>query len=155
MTSKKFSTARITSLPGGKDPLRLVADFIERQGNVPDTCLQGKDADSSRWMLTVGDGEELEILVEQLRKPSETTIYMGLNVATVPLRGATDVLISALEIADGLVGIKLSLVGHFLVLSSTMSLAGLRPEDLEFHFQLITAQQEWFRSMLEEDLGLP
>jgi hypothetical protein len=153
MTAKKFSTAHIKPLPGGRDPLKLVEEFIERHGKIPKDCLQGKDGDSCRWMLTVEEGEELEILLEQTKKPSETTIYMGLNVATVPLRGAIDVLVTALEIADGLVGIKLSLVGHFLVLSSTMTVAGLRPEDLEFHYQLITAQHGWFRAMLAEEFG--
>jgi len=150
---KKFSTANIRKISGGRDPIRLLQEFISQQGFDPDECLQAKTGEGIRWMLTVAEGEDLEILVEQMKKPSETTVYMGINVAAVPIRGAHDVLISALEIADGLVGIKVSLVGHFLVLSATMSLAGLSVEDLSYRYKLISAQQSWFRTALAEELG--
>lgn len=150
---KKFTALNIRKISGGKDPGRLVEDFILRQGHDPALCRKERTADMARWMLTISEGEELEILVEGLKKPAETTIYMGINIATVPIRGSFDVLVSALEIADGLVGIKVSLVGHFLVLSASMALAGLSVEDIDYHYKLIAAQQSWFRAALAEELG--
>ena len=150
---KKFSALNIRKITGGKDPIRLVEEFILRRGFDPAECQRERNADTSRWMLSLSEGEELEVLVETLRKPQETTIYMGVNIATVPVRGAHDVLVTALEIADGLVGIKVSLVGHFLVLSASMGLAGLSVEDLDYHYKLITAQQTWFKDALAEELG--
>lgn len=150
---KKFSKVGIRKIRGGKDPIKLVEDFMLRMGHDPDTTAQERASDSARWMVQLADGEELEVLVEGFKKPSETTIYMGLNVATVPIRGGGEMLAAALEIADGLVGIKVSLVGHYLVLSASLGLAGLNVEDLEYSFRLITAQQQWFREALAEELG--
>lgn len=150
---KKFPGLKVKKITGGKDPKRLVEDFIVRMGFDPEECLKENSTDSGRWMLTLGEDEELEVLAEALSKPSEATVYFGVNVAIVPLRGAQEVLVSALEVADGLVGIKVSLVGHFLVLSATLGLAGCTLEDLEYHYRLILAQQDWFRGALIEDLG--
>lgn len=150
---KKFSTVNIRKIRGGKDPISLVEEFILRRGFDPDECRRERNADSSRWILAVSEDEELEVLVESMKSPSETSIYMGINVVIVPVRGTQDVLVSALEIADGLVGIKLSLVGHFLVLSASLGLPGLTVEDLDYHYKLITAQQPWFREAITEELG--
>ncbi|MGI6524659.1 MAG: hypothetical protein ACOX2O_05120 [Bdellovibrionota bacterium] len=141
-------------LAGGKHPVKLVEEFITKRGFDPNVCLSEKTADTVRWMLKLGDEEELEVLVEGLTKPAETTIYMGVNIATVPIRGALDMLVSALEIADGLVGIKVSLVGHFLVLSASLGLSGVSVDDLEYNYNLIEAQQAWFKNALSEELGL-
>ena len=78
---------------------------------------------------------------------------MGVNVMTVPVRGANDLLAAALQIADGLIGIKVSLVGHYLVLSASMGASGLSVEELEYNYKLITAQQAWFKEALTEEMG--
>jgi hypothetical protein len=133
--------------------VRLVEEFILRRGFDPDECQKDKTPDNVRWMISLGGDEELEILVEGIKNPQETTIYMGVNIATVPVRGSHDMLAAALEIADGLVGIKVSLVGHYLVLSSSLGAAGISVEDLDYHFKLITAQQAWFKEALADELG--
>lgn len=150
---KKFSVVNIRSITGGKDPSRLVEEFLLRHNFDPDKCARERTPDNARWMLSLGSDEELEILVEGMRKPSETTVYMGINIATVPIRGSAEMLAAALEIADGLVGIKVSLVGHFLVLSASLGAAGISLDDLDYHFRLIEAQRSWFRSALAEELG--
>ena len=150
---KKFALLNIRSITGGKDPVRLVEEFIVRRGFDPDTCQQHKNGENARWMLPISNDEELEVLIEGLKNPSETTIYMGLNVVTVPVRAAYDLLTVALQIADGLVGIKVSLVGHYLVLSASLGAAGMSVDELDYHFSLITAQQSWFRDALVDELG--
>ncbi len=149
---RKFAELNIRKIVGGKDPVRVVEDFIERRGFEPSKCLKEKDLDQTRWMIRIKDEEELEILIESARKPQETTIYMGVNIITVPIRGAQEVITAALEIADGLVGIKVSLVGHYLVLSASMSAQGVTIEDLDYNFRLIEAQQTWFRDALATEL---
>lgn len=150
---KKFAALNIRKITGGKDPLRLVEEFILRRGFDPDQCLKDKTADHARWMISLGAGAELEVLIESLNKPSETTIYMGVNIATVPVRGAADFLAAALEVADGLIGIKVSLVGHFLVLSASLGAAGISIEDLDYNYKLVEAQESWFREALSDELG--
>ncbi len=150
---KKFASLNIRQIVGGKDPLRLVEDFVVRLGFDPAECLKDKTPDNARWMLKLSEREELEVLVESLKKPQDTTVYMGVNIATVPLRGSNEVLVAALEIADGLVGIKVSLVGHYLVLSSSLGASGLTVDEIEYHYRLIAAQQEWFRTALADELG--
>lgn len=149
---RKFAELNIRKIVGGKDPVRVVEDFIERRGFEPSKCLKEKDLDQTRWMIRIKDEEELEILIESARKPQETTIYMGVNIITVPIRGAQEVITAALEIADGLVGIKVSLVGHYLVLSASMSAQGVTIDDLDYNFRLIEAQQTWFRDALATEL---
>ncbi|MBX7142903.1 MAG: hypothetical protein K1X79_00480 [Oligoflexia bacterium] len=150
---KKFAAINIRKITGGKDPVRLAEEFILRRGFDPDECQKDKTADNVRWMISLGNGEDLELLIEGLKVPAETTIYMGVNVATVPLRGAYEMMIAALEIADGLVGIKVSLVGHYLVLSTSLGAAGMNVDELDYNFKLITAQQVWFRQALADELG--
>ncbi len=150
---KKFATINIRKITGGKDPLRLVEEFILRRGFDPDQCLKDKTPDHARWMISLGGGEELEVLMEGLKKPSETTIYMGVNIATVPIRGGNDFLAAALEVADGLVGIKVSLVGHYLVLSASLGAAGITLDELDYHYKLVEAQEGWFREALADELG--
>lgn len=150
---KKFALVNIKKISGGKDPLNILEEFILRLGHDPDTCLADESPDHSRWMIQLSDGEVLEMLLEGKRRISETTVYMGVNITTVPLRGAHDLLAAALEVADGLVGIKVSLVGHFLVLSSSLGASGLDIEELDYHYRLIVAQQTWFREALADELG--
>lgn len=149
---KKFAELNIRKITGGKDPLRVVEDFVLRRGFDPETCQKEKTPDNARWMIQIRENEELEILVEGIKKPSETTVYMGVNIVTVPIRGAHDVLAAALEIADGLVGIKVSLVGHYLVLSSSLGASGATVEELDYHYRLIEAQETWFRDALATEL---
>ena len=149
---KKFAAIGIKKLAGGKDPVRIVEDFIGRLGFKPADCNKEKTADTARWMVDIAEGEELEVLVESIKTPHETTVYMGVNIATVPVRGSDEMLAVALEIADGLVGIKVSLVGHYLVLSSTLGVAGLTVDELDYHYRLISAQQTWFKDTLTEEL---
>ncbi len=150
---RKFSALNIRKITGGKDPVRLVEEFILRRGYDPDKCEQQRTPDHVRWMMRIGSDEELEVLIEGIKVSAETTIYMGVNVVTVPVRGGNDVLAAALQIADGLVGIKVSLVGHYLVLSSTLGVAGLTVDELDYNFKLIAAQQSWFREALADELG--
>ena len=149
---RKFAELNIRKIVGGKDPIRVVEDFIARRGFDPDKCLKEKGQEEHRWLIKISDDQELEILVESIRKPQETTIYMGVNIIPVPIRGAAEVLAAALEIADGLVGIKVSLVGHYLVLSASLSASGVTIDELDLNFQLIEAQRGWFRDALATEL---
>ncbi len=151
---KKFAALNIKKIVGGKDPVRIVEEFILRMNINPNDVSKDKTPDNARWMLKLGDGVELEILLENLRKLSETTVYLGVNVLAVPIRGSNELLAAALEIADGLVGIKLSLVGYYLVLSASLGAADISVEDLDYHFRLITAQRPWFLEAITDELGL-
>jgi hypothetical protein len=150
---RKFAELNIRKITGGKDPVRVIEEFLTRRGFDPKECEKERTPEMVRWMVHFKEDEELEILVEGLRKASETTLYMGLNIVTVPLRGAYDMLAAALEIADGLVGIKVSLVGHYLVLSSSLSASTLTHEELEYNLRLIEAQEGWFKETLSAELG--
>ncbi len=150
---RKFAELNIRKITGGKDPVRVVEEFLTRRGFDPKECEKERTPEMVRWMVQFKQDEELEILVEGLRKASETTLYMGLNILTVPLRGSYDILATALEIADGLVGIKVSLVGYYLVLSSSLSASTLTHEELEYNLRLIEAQEGWFKETLSAELG--
>jgi hypothetical protein len=149
---KKFAELNIRKITGGKDPVRVVEDFLSRKGFDPEKCQREKTPDLVRWMVQIKGEEELEILLEGIRKPADSTLYMGLNIITVPIRGAHDMLAAALEIADGLVGIKVSLVGHYLVLSSSLSATALTLEEVDYNYRLIEVQEGWFRDTLASEL---
>jgi hypothetical protein len=149
---KKFASLNIRKITGGKDPVRIVEEFIARRGFDPSECQKDSSPDLIRWMFALRGAMELEVLIEGIRKPAETTIYVGVNIITVPIRGAHEILAAALEIADGLVGIKVSLVGHYLVLSASLSAVGVTVDDLEYNLKLIEAQESWFRGALATEL---
>lgn len=151
---KSFASLQIRKITGGKDPVRLIEEFIIRRGLDPEECCKDRTRQDIRWMLPIGEGEELEVCLQGLDQPHETTIYMGINVASVPLKNSYNTLVAALEIADGLVGIKVSLVGHYLVLSSTFPASTVSGEDIDYNFEIITAQQTWFREALADELGI-
>lgn len=155
---KKFPLLSVEKIDGGRDALKIVEELIVRLGFDPEVCEREKSVDTVRWMVAIDDQKELEILAENLRKAQETTIYLGINICTVPLRGVSDVLAAALEVADGLIGVKISLVGHYLVLSASMSASGISLEELEYYVKLLNAQEVWFRQELMVELqwdGLP
>ena len=151
---KKFTAINIKKLVGGKDPIRAVEEFLLKINADPDACKRERTGDHARWMVSVGEEVDLEILIENLKKTQETTVYLGVNILAIPIRGAFDVMGAALEIADGLVGLKVSLVGHFLVLSATLGAADISADDIEYHYKLITAQRGWFLDALTDELGL-
>ena len=86
---KKFAEINIRKITGGKDPVRLVEDFLSRKGFDPEKCQREKTPDLVRWMVQIKGEDELEILLEGIRKPADSTLYMGLNIVTVPIEGPT------------------------------------------------------------------
>lgn len=150
--SSKFAAIGIRKITGGRDPVVMVEDFIVKLGFDPAKCKKDQTPDLKRWMLAISEGEELELLLEGLRQPNESTVYMGINVMPVPIRGADEVLAAALEVADGLVGVKVSLVGHYLVMSAGLPTAGLSVDELEYFYKLIIAQLPWFKEAVAEEL---
>ena len=151
---KRFANVSIRKISGGKDPLRIIEEFITKHSHDAAACERDVTPDSRRWMMPLEGESELEILLEGLRKPQETTIYLGVNVCLVPVRGSHDVLAAALEVADGLIGIKVSLVGHYLVLSASSGAMEVSVDDLDYTLKLILAQQPWFNDALVNELGL-
>jgi hypothetical protein len=150
---KKFAALNIKKIVGGRDPLRVVEEFLLKLNVDPDKVLKDKSLDAARWLVPLNEENELEVLIENARSAQETTFYLGVNIITVPLRGSADFIAAALEIADGLVGIKLSLVGYYLVLSATLGGADITVDDLEYHYRLITAQRRWFLDALSDELS--
>jgi len=132
---------RIRKITGGKDPTRLVQEFISRRSYDADEHLQQRTSDSATWLIPITEEEELEITLEGLSMSAETTLYMGINVASVPLHDAPRVLAAALSVADTLIGAKLSLVNYDLVLSITVYTADMGMADLDYYYELITRQK--------------
>lgn len=152
---KKLASINIRKITGGRDPVRIVEEFILKLGYDPDAVIKEDTADNKRWMLGLENDEELEILLESLKRPNEAILYMGVNAAVVEVRRAYDTLAAALEIADALVGIKVSLVGHYLVLSISLGASSITVDELDYYFKLIESQRTWFRTALENELAGP
>ena len=151
---RKFTELNIKKIIGGRDSVRLVEEFLLKLKFDPDESCKDKTAEHVRWIVTINEGVELEILLENLKSPAESTVYLGVNVLTVPLRGSAEMVAAALEVADGLVGIKVSLVGYYLVLSATLGAHDMTLEDLQYHYQLIASQRTWFVDALADELGV-
>ena len=148
---RRLTPARIRKITGGKDPSRLVEEFMIRRGFDPEECLQQRTGDLAQWLVPLEDEEELEITLEGLNRPPESTIYMGLNVMSIPLRDCHKMLTAALIVADTLIGAKISLVNYDLVLSVTSYTANIGIDDLDFHFELITRQKAAIQEAILEE----
>lgn len=148
---RRLTPTRIRKITGGKDPGRLVEEFMIRRGFDPEECLQQRTADLAQWLVPLEDEEELEITLEGLNRPPESTIYMGLNIMAVPLRDCHRVLTAALVVADTLIGAKISLVNYDLVLSVTSYTGSIGIDDLDFNFELITRQKAAIQEAILEE----
>lgn len=142
------SHSKIKQINGGRDPIKLIQQFITERSFNHEECLQNKTADTARWVLEVNDDFYIELILENIKSLSDTSIYIGVNVATVPLKKTQDFLVTALETADALVGVKISVVGHYLVMSTALNMSNITLELLDMHYTLIMEQSEWFRETL-------
>lgn len=149
---KKLVPPRVKKISGGKDPTKLVESFMMRRGFDPSECLQQRTADIASWSIMLSDEEELEISLEGLRHPPETTLYMGINVYSVPIADCHNVLAAALTVADTLIGAKLSLVNYDLVLSVSVYTANMRPDEIDYIYELITVQRPGVQEAITEEL---
>jgi len=150
---RKISSARIKKISGGKEPPRLVEEFMNRRGFDPEECLQQRTAEIATWSVPLSDDEELEITLEGLNRPPETTLYMGVNILSVPLRDLQKALISVLTIADTLIGAKLSLVNYDVVLSITQHTSNLGVDDIDYYFELLSRQKVILQDAIIEEIN--
>ena len=139
---RKISSAKIRKIQGGKDPTKLVEDFLVRRGFDPEECLQQRTSDIATWSVSLSEESELELTLEGVPRPLETTLYMGLNVCGVPLKDTTNFLQAALLVADTLIGAKLSVVNYDLVPSNHRCYTENMGSDMmDYYYELITRQK--------------
>ena len=150
---RKIAPTRIRKITGGKDPTRLVEEFMIRRGFDPDECLQQRTADIATWSIPLGEEEELEITLEGLNSSPETTLYMGINIMAVTVRDSHAMLAVALSVADTLIGAKISLVNYDLVLSVTAYTANIGIDEIDYYYELITRQKRSVQDAILEELG--
>lgn len=150
---RKLSSARIKKITGGKDPTRIVEEFMLRRGFDPNECLQQRTIDIATWSIPLSEEEELEITLEGINRSAETTLYMGINVMSVPIRNAHAVVSAALIVADTLIGAKLSLVNYDLVLSVTTYTSNMGVDDIDYYYELITRQAPGIQEAIGDELS--
>ena len=150
---KKLGSTRIRKITGGKDPARVVEEFMVRRGFDPEECLQQRTSDLAQWLVPLADEEDLEITLEGLNRPPETTLYMGVNVLSVPLRDVQRVLHAALTVADTLIGAKLSLVNYDLVLSVTAYTSNMGVDEIDYYYELITRQKAAAHDAINDEVS--
>ncbi len=151
---KKIIPARIRKITGGKDPTRIVEEFMLRRGFDPEECLQQRSQEIAQWLVPLSEEEDMEITLEGLNRPPETTLYIGVNVLPVPLIDSNAFFCTALSVADTLIGAKLSLVNYDLVLSVTAYIANMGVDDIDYYFELITRQKVGVQEAISQEMGL-
>ncbi len=149
---RKISSAKIRKIQGGKDPTKLVEDFLVRRGYDPEECLQQRTSDIATWSVSISDEEELELTLEGVPRPLETTLYMGLNVCGVPLKNTDNFLQAALLVADTLIGAKLSVVNYDLVLSVTVYTENMGGDMIDYYYELISRQKSVVYDAIMEEM---
>jgi hypothetical protein len=150
---KKIVPAKIRKITGGKDPTRIVEEFMLRRGFDPDDCIQQRSNDLAQWLIPLNEEEDLEITLEGLGRSPETTLYMGVNVFPVPLSDTGAFFYTALAVADTLIGAKLSLVNYDLVLSVTLYIANMGVDDIDYYYELITRQKIGVQEAINHEMG--
>ena len=151
---RKISQARIRKITGGKDPNRLVEEFMIRRGFNPEECLQQRTAELTQWLTPLTDDEDLEITLEGVNNIAETTLYMGVNIMAVPLSDIYKTLVTALTVADTLIGVKLSLVNYDLVMSVTVYTANMAVDEIDYFYELIMRQKLAVQEAILEQLPM-
>ena len=148
------SSKRIRKISGGKDPVKLVDEFVIRQGYEEDNISKHSSAQLVTWTVWLSNEEMLEIALEGLGSSLETTMYIGVNVLSIPITKAAQVMAAVLTVADSLISAKLSLVDYDIVLSSTIYASNINMEDIEYLHELVIRQKEWVQEAVVEELGL-
>ena len=151
---RKISSKQIRKISGGKDPVKLVEEFIIRQGYGADDLNKHKTNQVVTWAINLSEDEILEITLEGLANSLETTLYIGVNVMSIPLTRSAEVMAAALTVADTLISAKLSLVNYDIVLSSTIYVSNLGIEDIEYLHELVVRQKEWVQEAMADELGI-
>ncbi|MCB0346332.1 MAG: hypothetical protein KDD66_14530 [Bdellovibrionales bacterium] len=149
---RKMPNTRIRKISGGKEPLRLVEEFMVRRGFDPAECLQQRTGDIASWSVPLNGDEELEVSLEGLNRPAETTLYMGVNVLSVPLKDSQRCLAAALAVADTLIGAKLSLVNYDLVLSVTIYTANMSLNEIDYMYELLCMQKPGVQDAISDEM---
>lgn len=152
---KKFTLTKITNnIPDGKEPIALVEEFLKRKGYDSNECLQLKDNTTISWAVPINDDDELEITLEKTNQADLTTIYMGINILTIPLKYTSTFLASALTVADTLIGTKISIVDYDLVLSATYYINNMSLDDLNYFFDLLCDQQDGVKQAIVDGMKI-
>lgn len=151
--SRKFLIKMIKSVQGGKDFIKVVKDFILKLSFDPDSYEVEKTEDRIRWLIPLKERDELEVIIDKPKSSSDATIYLGSLICVVPLKNVIETLVTALELADGLVGAKIGLVGRHLVISITSPASVITAQDLEYNYQLLITQKAWFARLLMDELN--
>jgi hypothetical protein len=150
---RKITPARIRKITGGKDPSRLIEEFMVRRGFAPDDCLQQRTSELAQWLVPLGEEEDLEITLEGRNRSPETTLYMGVNVLPLSVKNTQHFLYAALAVADTLIGAKLSIVNYDLVLSVTSYTANMGIDDIDYYYELITRQKSSIQEAISEEMS--
>lgn len=149
---RRIGTTKIKKITGGKEPTKIIEEFMLRRGFDPAACLQQRTNQIAQWLLPLNDQEDLEITIEGLNRPVETTLYIGVNVMAVPLSDTSKFTYAALLVADTLIGAKLSIVNYDLVLSVTANTGDFSIEDIEYYFEMITRQKTTVIDSISEEV---
>lgn len=150
---RRFDTSVLGEMLIGKDAVKIVRHFLQKKGFDPDKTLKEQTPNSCRWMITVEKGCDMEVYLDKLKTPAKATLYMGINILPVPIRHSLDFLVTAMEIADGLIGVKLGLVGYFIILSVGIGAERITFEEIEYSYKLILAQKDWVRDEILDEFG--
>ena len=150
---RRIGTTKIKKITGGKDPTRIVEEFMVKRGFDPEDCLQQRTSEIVTWSVPLSDEEELEITIEGLNRPTESTLYMGVNILSVPVKNCHETLAAALTVADTLIGGKISLVNYDLVLSVTQYTSNMAVDDVDYFFEIIFRQKNIIQEAIIEEAG--
>ena len=150
----KIASARIKKISGGKDPKKTIEEFMLRRGFNPEECLQQRTKQMIQWLLPLEEDEDLEVTLEGTNRAIDTTLYVGVNVMSVPLGDVQKFTYAALLVADTLIGAKLSIVNYDLVLSVTTYASDLSVEDVEFYYEIINRQKSMVIDAISDELDL-
>jgi len=149
---RKIASARIKKISGGKEPTKIIEEFMHRRGFNPEDCLQQRTNQMIQWLLPLDEDEDLEVTLEGTNRAIETTLYIGVNVMSVPLADIQKFTYAALLVADTLIGAKLSIVNYDLVLSITTYANDLSVEDVEFYYEIINRQKSAVIDVISDEL---
>lgn len=149
---RKIASARIKKISGGKEPVKVLEEFMSRRGFNPQDCLQQRTNQMVQWLLPLDEDEDLEVTLEGKNRSIDSTLYVGVNVMSIPIAEAQKFTYAALLVADTLIGAKLSIVNYDLVLSITTYASDLSVEDVEFYYEIINRQKSAVIDAITDEL---
>ncbi|RME60036.1 MAG: hypothetical protein D6780_04130 [Candidatus Dadabacteria bacterium] len=154
---KKVEKPILRKVKGGKNIIKVIENFVKKNGVDPKEAQQFKNDEAGMWIFTTNQGIHLELACmappEGVEAPLDYLVSLTVPLIRVPIAESLKVLATALEIASNLVYSKLILSEDVLLVNLVITDPTITVDDLEEWTEILSVESEALKEDLLAELG--